>query len=295
MMSPGMPSVAVLMAAYNGEQWIEEQVKSILCQSNVDVNLFISVDCSDDSTLDICKTFEQANSNVMLLEYGERFGVAAKNFFRLILDIDLTPFDYVALSDQDDIWLPYKLSRAISVLKSTSAGGFSSDALAFWPDGRRQIVKKSYPQKKYDYFFESAGPGCTYCLKSSLIQNFKSFLLEHYSEIYLNASHDWVIYAYARHHGYKWYIDDKPLIEYRQHSSNQTGYNSGISAYFKRINMLKEDWYQRRIRTILYLLDVDSSTGISLKKSYLITHFWQLRRRPRDAFALLFLVLSGLF
>jgi rhamnosyltransferase len=224
------------------------------------------------------------------LEYGERFGIAAKNFFRLIRDVDLIPFDYVALSDQDDVWLPDKLSRAISLLESTLAAGLSSDVIAFWQDGRQKTVKKSYPQKKFDYFFEAAGPGCTYCLTGLFMLEFKKFLLEHYSEIYNNASHDWILYAFARHNGYKWVIDNLPLVYYRQHLNNQTGLNSGLKAYIKRWRLLNDNWYQNRISSIVKLVDPAHESGVSMKKSFLLRNFYHLRRRPRDAFVLFLLV-----
>jgi rhamnosyltransferase len=83
-------SIAVLLATYNGMKWIEEQVESILNQQSVDVNIYISVDLSTDNTYQWCQDLAKQNVHVKVLPYGERFGGAAKNFFRLIRDVDFS-------------------------------------------------------------------------------------------------------------------------------------------------------------------------------------------------------------
>ena len=96
-----MNKIAVLLAAYNGERWIQEQINSILTQKKVDVTVYVSLDLSNDKTLDIIETYKK--KSVILLPYGDKFGAAAPNFYRLIQDVDFQNYDYIALSDQDDI------------------------------------------------------------------------------------------------------------------------------------------------------------------------------------------------
>ena len=117
------PSVAVLLAAYNGMEWIEEQVSSILSQKSISIEIFISVDLSNDKTHEWCQGLAGKNAHVKVLPYGEKFGGAAKNFFRLIRDVDFSCFDYVALSDQDDIWDSSKLHHAIRTIEQDSLDG----------------------------------------------------------------------------------------------------------------------------------------------------------------------------
>ena len=214
------PSVAVLLSAYNGISWIEEQVASIICQKNTSIEIFISVDLSNDKTYEWCQDFAKENINIKVLPYGKKFGGAAKNFFRLIRDVDFSRFDYVALADQDDIWNSGKLHHAIRVIEKDDLDGYSSDVTAFWGNGREKLVKKSFPQKKFDYFFEAAGPGCTYVLKQQSVQTFKKFLIKNWEYVNLVELHDWMIYAYFRSQGMKWKIDSKPLMYYRQHENN---------------------------------------------------------------------------
>ena len=81
-----VPKIAILLAAYNGMQWIEAQLNSILEQKNVGVKIFISVDLSTDGTLAWCQAMALRYACVEVLPAGERFGGAAPNFFRMIRD-----------------------------------------------------------------------------------------------------------------------------------------------------------------------------------------------------------------
>lgn len=285
------PKIAVLLAAYNGMQWIEEQIDSILNQTNVDVTVFISVDLSTDNTYEWCKEKGSLNHRIIVLPYGDKFGGAAKNFFRLIRDVDFSDFDFVSLADQDDIWLPNKLQHAISLIQLGDYDAVSSNVMAFWEDGREKLVKKSYPQKTYDYLFEAAGPGCTYVFKASALVKFQEFLWE--KRVYVNevGLHDWMIYAYFRHNGFKWLIDDVPLMNYRQHANNQVGFNSGLKAYKKRVSLVRQKWYRAEVENISQVL----GNKAELTLFFRLKNFWQLRRRPRDVFALFVMNLLGIY
>jgi rhamnosyltransferase len=288
-------SVAVLLAAHNGMEWIQEQVMSILSQKNASITIFISVDLSNDKTYELCQDLASQNININLLPYGKKFGGAAKNFFRLMRDIDLSRFDYIAFSDQDDIWGDRKLCHAIKTIKKDDLDGYSSDVFAFWSNGREMLLKKSFPQKKFDYYFESAGPGCTYVLKQQTAQKFKKFLIKNWSKVNLVEFHDWMVYAYCRSQGMKWKIDSKPLMLYRQHDFNQVGVNFGLKAYWRRFLRIREKWYFNEVKKISNLLNRTCNEYSLLRKSFLIKNFWNLRRRPRDAIVLLFLIIFQIF
>ena len=89
------PKIAVLLAAYNGIDWVEEQVESILSQRDVIPILFISVDLSVDGTDDWVRNKINDTRSIIMLPYGESFGSAAGNFFRLIRDVDFSGFDAI--------------------------------------------------------------------------------------------------------------------------------------------------------------------------------------------------------
>ncbi|NOT14056.1 MAG: glycosyltransferase [Methylotenera sp.] len=236
------PKIAVLLAVYNGKQWLNAQVDSILLQIDVDVTIFVSVDTSTDGSEHICNTLAQQFHNIMVLPLGDKFGGAGKNFFRLIRDVDFTHYDYVAFADQDDIWFENKLIRAVSMLNNTQADGYSSNVTAFWSAGKQQLIKKSQPQREWDYLFEAAGPGCTYVMTSQLAIEIKNVVVKYWLEVNQLAFHDWFSYAYARANGFPWVIDDEPSMLYRQHENNQVGANHGIKAFSYRFKKVLGGW-----------------------------------------------------
>jgi len=227
-------NIAVLLAAYNGEIHILEQLESIKSQVDINMNIFISLDKSDDSTLEQLTEQCREHDSICLLPYGERYGSAGANFFRLLRDVDFSDFDYVAFADQDDIWLPNKIISAIDELVEHGADGYSSNVTAFWESGKKNLIKKDFAQKKYDYLFESPGPGCTFVLTKNLANALKKQLLEKKQASQKLWLHDWYCYSFARYYGYSWIIGSKPLMLYRQHQSNEIGANSGFKSFFKR-------------------------------------------------------------
>ena len=289
------PSVAVLLTAYNGITWIEEQVDSILNQKNVNIDLYISVDLSSDGTHEWCQELALKNTSVNMLPYGDCFGGAAKNFFRLIKDVDFNGYDYISLADQDDIWLPEKISRAIKLIKDRKLEGYSSNVIAFWEDGREQVIDKSYPQKKYDYYFESAGPGCTFMFKKQSLKKFKIFLTENWDLVNEVKLHDWMIYAYFRSFSMLWYIDKTPSMYYRQHKNNQIGANYYWKSYLSRLKKINSGWYHNEVQKIIALLKPYSRDDMKFSKLFLIINFYKLRRRLRDAIILLLSNIIRLF
>ena len=224
----------VLLAAYNGEQFISQQLQTVLNQTNKPYKILINIDQSDDKTESIVQGFAKKNPEIQILNINKRFGSAAANFINLIINVDLTDIDYIALADQDDIWKEDKLEKAIKKLEQ-GFDGYSSNVQAFWEDGQKKAIKKNQPQQKYDHLFESAGPGCTFVLTKELALKLQQFLKnDRFNQ--LDNYHDWLIYAFARTHGFKWYIDSYPSVDYRQHSSNVFGANVGIKEFISRTN-----------------------------------------------------------
>jgi rhamnosyltransferase len=296
-----LPEVAVLLAAYNGMSWIEEQLASILAQTGVHVTIFISVDPSTDGTEGWCADYAASHPNVTLLAPAGPFKGAARNFFRLIRDVDFSPYDFVSFADQDDIWYPDKLERAIAKLRSDDVDGYSSNVVAFWPNGRRMLVDKAQPQVQWDYLFEAAGPGCTYVLKPALAAGFKKLIVDEWERVQEVALHDWFCYAYARSHGFKWFIDPVPGMDYRQHADNQVGVNAGLAQSMIRLRKMWQGWWFAQVRLIGELVGKDlppSLREIPLKEPRLFSYALnagRYRRRRRDQIAVaLILICKGL-
>ena len=300
-MSSDFPKVAVLLAAYNGKAWIEEQLASIFAQTGVNLSIYISVDPSTDGTEALCAEYALRHANVVLLPPAGPFKGAARNFFRLIRDVDFSTYDFVSFSDQDDIWYPDKLQRAVAKLRSDDIDGYSSNVIAFWPNGRRMLVDKAQPQVKWDHLFEAAGPGCTYVLKPALAAGFKQLIVEQWERVQEVALHDWFCYAFARSHGFKWFIDPVPGMDYRQHKSNEVGVNSGFGSALKRVKRIFGGWWRSQIRTVGALVCSDReplALSIPVAKYSpfnLLLNARQCRRRRRDQLAFVLICLGYLF
>lgn len=253
-----LPSVAVCLAAFNGVRYLPQQMDSILSQTGVAVTVFVSVDCSSDGTEDWLRKLQETEHRVVLLPCGEKFGGAAPNFFRLLREVDFSAFDYVAYADQDDIWLPGKLKRATVRLIETDADGYSSDVVAFWESGRSTYIKKSYPQRQWDYLFESAGPGCTFVFRCNLALELQAELRQNQQGARDVGLHDWFTYAFARAHNHPWIIDDYASLMYRQHGGNQVGVNAGVSALVWRARQVLNGWGLNQARLIARFIGADN-------------------------------------
>ena len=283
-----IPKVVVLLAAYNGEKWIEDQILSIINQNDVNLDIYISLDLSTDNTLNIVVELSKKYSQITFLPYGKKFGGAAPNFYHLLLNVPLENYEYIALSDQDDLWLENKLKRSIDVLNIESAFGYSSNVIAFWENGNKKIVIKDYSQSMYDYFFEAPGPGCSFVLEKKLALSIKEYLRSCSSSTAPDL-HDWLIYAFARVYKYKWVIDNNSNVLYRQHENNQVGANLGCKAFFGRIkNILSGYGINQSLRLVNFLgLKEDSFVSTWYKNDKinymrLAINAGKCRRRIRD-------------
>jgi rhamnosyltransferase len=246
------PKCLVLLASYNGAAYIQDQLTSILAQRNVDVTLLIGDDGSSDETLQIAKKCASAE-NVHLKRREVGSGSAAQNFVRLIRETDIGDHQYIALSDQDDIWLPDKLQTAVTSLAEAGASGYSCSVIAYWPDGRKRPLCQSPNLRAADFLFEGAGQGCTFVITAELFK-----LVQHtFSECdKLTAQliyHDWAIYAIARAAGANWVFDPRPFVMYRQHSANDTGARYSASGIRKRLKTFQNHGYARQVNAVAQL------------------------------------------
>jgi len=245
------PNIAVLLATYNGLRWLPEQLDSILSQRFVNVTVWVSDDMSADGTWSWLQEFSQKDRRVILLPQVGKFGRAGANFFRLVKEADVSGIDYIAFADQDDIWEQDKLCRQARIISDGGYEGVSSNVTAFWSDGRSATIIKSQRQRRFDYIFEAAGPGCTYLMTPWLIGQMRKTLSDSSSCASDVMLHDWLAYAVCRASGRSWHIDNVPTVLYRQHDANELGANSGLSAKLSRYKRLKNGWYRSEVLKVL--------------------------------------------
>jgi len=247
----------IILTSYNGELYIKEQLISILNQKNVEIEIYIFDDCSNDNTINIIRTLN--DSRIVIHENRSPSGSAGANFLNAIKSINpdiISTFDYISLSDQDDIWLSNKLIEASRLSLNNKGDLYCSNLLLFDEKTNTQkILRKDYKQKKYDFLFEGGSAGCTYLLTSNLFINLQIFLLSNKIQNWPNISHDWLIYFFTRLHKFKVVIDPEPKIHYRIHQNNVHGHlnTNTISSNFKRIKLVLNGWYFNQINNLITL------------------------------------------
>lgn len=288
-MSATLPKVAVLLPTFNGASYLKEQIESIIAQTSVKVVIYYHDDGSDDDTVSILQSYE----NYVVEIEGPPTGGAAKNVYYLLTQVDWAEFDFVALADQDDIWLPDKLSRALSIINNIACAAYSSNVQAFWEDGSTKEIIKSQKQKQFDFLFEAGGPGNTHVYSILCANAIREFLIELNPLIRSKIElHDWLIYAYCRHNGITWIIDDYSSLCYRQHGSNVMGASGSYKQWFRRATLLFGDWYFEQVRLIMIAISFrNGKQRFFTDYAPLDSFFWvlrtfDLRRKKSEAIVL---------
>lgn len=222
-----MKSCLVLMCTYNGERYLREQLDSILAQRDVAVSIKIADDRSTDSTVELLREYAQKYPNIeySVNEKNKRF---TYNFLDMLFSVKDTEYDFYAFSDQDDVWLPEKLSRAIGKLeeRSDSPHGVLYCSNLIVTDEKLNQIRMMENDgsvlncNKNTVACQNIATGCTVVFDRSFLAQ----CTKHYpTGITL---HDyWVLLIAAFTANYIY--DYNGYIYYRQHSSNQIGSNGG--------------------------------------------------------------------
>lgn len=104
-----MKKIAIIMATYQGQKYLEKQIQSIINQTYKNFTLFIQDDQSTDETVNIIKKYVDLDIRVKLIRTSEKFGSASRNFMNALEKVSKEEFDFYMFSDQDDIWMPNKI------------------------------------------------------------------------------------------------------------------------------------------------------------------------------------------
>ena len=104
--------IDILMATYNGERYIEQQLESIINQSETNWRLLVRDDCSQDKTRQIIQKYQiKYPEKIILVPSTEPSGSAMNNFFQLL---DYAENEYIMFADQDDVWKPDKITLTLN-------------------------------------------------------------------------------------------------------------------------------------------------------------------------------------
>lgn len=243
-----MKKVAILLATYNGEVFLEEQLHSLLRQTYQPYVVVVSDDNSTDGTWDILERWSSLYPSLFELHLNSsgRHGHAA-NFSNLCELGKTSECDYFLFCDQDDVWLDNKIKTQLSACLAEEKKYGSSEPILVHSD--LKVVDSSLNEIAASFFNFQGLPGAqTHDFPKFLIQNnvtgcatlINRALLEVGSPLPKEVVvHDWWFALVAKLLGRLVFIDQS-LIAYRQHSENAIGakvIKEGIS-----FDMLKKLW-----------------------------------------------------
>ena len=217
-------TIDVLLATYNGEKYLAEQIESILNQTYKNIRILISDDCSKDNTREIIKEYQKKDSRIHAYFQENNLGYI-KNFEFLIKQVESNMF---MLSDQDDVWLPEKIEKSAELMKRENADLVFGD-LEIVDQNLKTInpsfneymllkrkINKCIKNYKVNYLYNCV-TGCTTLIKSKWIE--KILPIPSNSKY---VAHDYWIGIMIALEGKLAYVE-KPYIKYRQHGNNQIG------------------------------------------------------------------------
>lgn len=201
--------ISVCMATYNGEQYISEQIDSILAQLTDDSELIISDDGSSDNTVKIIKSYKDERIRLI---HGPQNGVV-KNFENAILH---AKGEYIFLSDQDDVWMSNKVSTIMKCFENSRIECVLHDAIVVDGD-RNEIMPSFFEWRKVKHgllnnIVKNSYTGCCMAITKGLIS--KALPFPEGIEM-----HDWWLGLISEKTASSFFLDNK-LILYRRHSNN---------------------------------------------------------------------------
>lgn len=221
--------VKVLLSTYNGEEYLEEQIDSILKQEDVNILIYARDDGSTDATQEILKSYQ--------INYYTGDNIGAKYSFVDLIMNATTEEKYYAFCDQDDIWESNKLKIAVENLKDFE----DKPALYFCERSimiDNELVSVTNMNELLEYqclFFKSVAAGCTIVINRELML----LLKKHYPK-YIAMHDSWIIII-ASFFGIIIY-DKNPHIKYRIHNKNAVGIQSKKNLWYSRlVNIFKRN------------------------------------------------------
>jgi glycosyltransferase involved in cell wall biosynthesis len=278
------PHLAILMGTYNGENFLEEQLDSIERQDYKNWTLYVNDDGSKDKTLDILKAYQKKwGVKKLIIRRGPKKGFC-QNFLQIITDKKIHA-DLYFLSDQDDVWMPHKLShtlKKISQLDASKPNLYCARTTYVSSDAKKILGQSDIFLKLPSFrnaIVQSIAGGNTMAFNKHL----KDHVQKHCGADVV--SHDWWLYILNELKGGQTLYDNESTILYRQHSRSLIGANTGFIAKLRRLRMLLSGTY-RRFNTMhleaFNKLSIESAkTNIDLIDQFLIMRDEPLLERWR--------------
>lgn len=221
--------ITIIMAVYNGQEYIREQLESLKDQTYTEWRLVIRDDRSSDKTAEIVKKFSDEVEQEVIFKVNEKPSGSAKNNFALLIN-DAKESDYVMFCDQDDIWKKDKIEITFNEMKQVEErygrdfpllvhgdvevidenGNINADSMF-------EMSHINADSKLPQILIQNHVTGCTMMCNKKLIAGISEYASSEYIIM-----HDYLAALYASVFG-KIEVIKKPLLSYRQHSGNSVG------------------------------------------------------------------------
>lgn len=225
------PKVDILLATYNGEKYLDEQLNSIVNQTFQNWRIIASDDGSSDSTRWLLNEYARKDARIKVLPAAVPHGSACANFMSLI---EHSTSRYFMFCDQDDVWLQDKIEKSLEAINSIEQTAMAETPLLVYSDtivvdeSLRELDKSylSYSGKKSidssvnQLLMTNVVPGCT-LLGNSALRNL-AIRCEASSAGNKILMHDWWLALVAVSCGKLYKMPDSGVL-YRQHDSNVVG------------------------------------------------------------------------
>jgi glycosyltransferase involved in cell wall biosynthesis len=256
--------ISILLAAYNGEKYIAEQIESLLSQTYQDFKLYINDDKSTDSTYAIITKYAQEFPNKIIASQNEENAGSAKhNFLQMMIE---HKNDYVMLCDQDDIWLPDKILKSFARIKDMEKEYGAAAPILVYTNltvvkDNLEVIEYSYEKMSNKSFDKSSlnfavamnnVAGCTAMYNRALSDLILPVQAQACAKAEYIVMHDWWLYLIAAAFG-KISAIHYPTILHRQHKENESGAKRVLSpkyiyyvlTHLKKMSSMIDDSYKQ--------------------------------------------------
>lgn len=266
-----MSLISIAMTTYNGEKFLREQLDSILQQTLSNFELIISDDCSKDSTWKILEEYKQKDSRIHIYKNEQNIGFK-KNFEKAI---NLCKSNYIALSDQDDIWEANHLSLLYDNLGAASI----SCANAFLIDSNGKRKKELLNENEGLFLFENRSSKFLYrvLLKGNCLQGASMLMPAQFVKGCLPIPekvlyHDaWFATCACFENGINYSFE--VVNNYRQHGENVTftSHNKHTISFFQKMKTRVSILFSvTRTDRLDYIIELEKRYGLQNKDFIMI-------------------------
>lgn len=281
--------ILVLMATYNGERYIKEQIESLLKQSYQEFIIYINDDCSDDATFEILEGYHKKYPEKIFISRNEKnSGNAKHNFIKMMIE---KKSDYVMLCDQDDVWLEDKIEVTLKKMKAAEKSYGKDMPILVHTD--LKIVDEKLHKKSDSFFYTMNVDYKKTQLKQQIVQNTLTGCTAMYNmalaklihdEPEFMVMHDWWLMLIAAAFG-KIVTIHKATILYRQHGNNVVGTRNMKSLRFMiKFFITKRDYIKKAlddsyVQAEAFYKIYNEKLGTEQKK--LVKSYFQIKKKSK--------------